>query len=117
MENKSLTANAVKRFRRIISLLLAILFVSSSFLTPINLVYADDNGELVIKSVTDPKAKNALIDGTKITITLPYGYEAETLELKDHPFYMGVQYHPEYKSTVATPHPLFKAWIKAAGKK
>lgn len=41
----------------------------------------------------------------------------ETLELKDHPFYMGVQYHPEYKSTVATPHPLFKALIKAAGKK
>lgn len=41
----------------------------------------------------------------------------ETLELKDHPFYVGVQYHPEYKSTVATPHPLFKALIKAAGKK
>ncbi len=41
----------------------------------------------------------------------------ETIELKDHPFYIGVQYHPEYKSTVATPHPLFKALIKAAGKK
>ena len=38
----------------------------------------------------------------------------ETLELKDHPFYIGVQYHPEYKSTVATPHPLFKALIKAS---
>ena len=38
----------------------------------------------------------------------------ETLELKDHPFYIGVQYHPEYKSTVATPHPLFEALIKAA---
>ena len=41
----------------------------------------------------------------------------ETLELKDHPFYIGVQYHPEYKSTVATPHPLFIALIKAATKK
>lgn len=41
----------------------------------------------------------------------------ETLELKDHPFYVGVQYHPEYKSTVATPHPLFKAFISAAVKK
>lgn len=40
----------------------------------------------------------------------------ETLELKNHPFYIGVQYHPEYKSTVATPHPLFKAFIKAATK-
>ncbi len=38
----------------------------------------------------------------------------ETLELENHPFYVGVQYHPEYKSTVATPHPLFKAFIRAA---
>lgn len=37
----------------------------------------------------------------------------ETLELKDHPFYIGVQYHPEYKSTVETPHPLFVAFVKA----
>ncbi len=41
----------------------------------------------------------------------------ETLELKDHPFYIGVQYHPEYKSTVAQPHPLFKALITAAANK
>lgn len=41
----------------------------------------------------------------------------ETLELKDHPFYIGVQYHPEYKSTVETPHPLFLAFIKACGNK
>jgi len=37
----------------------------------------------------------------------------EALELKKHPFYVGVQYHPEYKSTVANPHPLFKAFIEA----
>ena len=41
----------------------------------------------------------------------------ETLELKNHPFYIGVQYHPEYKSTVATPHPLFVALVKAATEK
>jgi CTP synthase len=41
----------------------------------------------------------------------------ETLELKDHPFYIGVQYHPEYKSTVANPHPLFMAFIKAVSDK
>ncbi|MGC4129711.1 MAG: CTP synthase [Bergeyella sp.] len=41
----------------------------------------------------------------------------ETLELKDHPFYIGVQYHPEYKSTVETPHPLFIAFVKACTKK
>ncbi|KAF5276088.1 hypothetical protein FQR65_LT16500 [Abscondita terminalis] len=38
----------------------------------------------------------------------------EALELKNHPFYVGVQYHPEYKSTVANPHPLFKALVEAA---
>lgn len=37
----------------------------------------------------------------------------ETLELDAHPFFIGVQYHPEYKSTVETPHPLFLAFIKA----
>lgn len=41
----------------------------------------------------------------------------ETVELKDHPFYIGVQYHPEYKSTVETPHPLFVAFVKACSKK
>ena len=41
----------------------------------------------------------------------------ETVELKEHPFYIGVQYHPEYKSTVETPHPLFKALIKACSPK
>lgn len=37
----------------------------------------------------------------------------ETVEYTKHPFYLGVQYHPEYKSTVANPHPLFKAFINA----
>lgn len=38
----------------------------------------------------------------------------EVVELKDHPFFVGVQYHPELKSTVENPHPLFVAFIKAA---
>lgn len=38
----------------------------------------------------------------------------EIVELADHPWFVGVQYHPEYKSTVANPHPLFVAFIKAA---
>jgi CTP synthase len=28
------------------------------------------------------------------------------MEIEDHPFFIGVQYHPEYKSTVANPHPI-----------
>ncbi|MDR2122036.1 MAG: CTP synthase [Flavobacteriaceae bacterium] len=38
----------------------------------------------------------------------------EIITIKEHPFYIGVQYHPEYKSTVASPHPLFLALVKAA---
>lgn len=38
----------------------------------------------------------------------------EVIELQNHPFFIGVQYHPEYKSTVANPHPLFVSFVKAA---
>jgi CTP synthase len=38
----------------------------------------------------------------------------EIIEIPDHPWFVGVQYHPEYKSTVANPHPLFTAFVKAA---
>jgi len=38
----------------------------------------------------------------------------EIIELKDHPWFVGVQFHPEYKSTVANPHPLFVNFVSAA---
>lgn len=38
----------------------------------------------------------------------------EIVELPEHPFFIGVQFHPEYKSTVENPHPLFVAFVKAA---
>jgi len=38
----------------------------------------------------------------------------EIVEIPSHPWFIGVQYHPEYKSTVANPHPLFVAFVKAA---
>lgn len=38
----------------------------------------------------------------------------EVFEIKDHPWFVGVQYHPEFKSTVANPHPLFTAFVKAS---
>ncbi len=38
----------------------------------------------------------------------------EIVEIPSHPWFIGVQYHPEYKSTVASPHPLFVAFVKAA---
>jgi len=38
----------------------------------------------------------------------------EVIELKGHPFFIGVQYHPELKSTVENPHPIFVHFVKAA---
>lgn len=38
----------------------------------------------------------------------------EIVEVTDHPFFIGTQFHPEYKSTVEHPHPLFVAFVKAA---
>ncbi|MBT8292471.1 MAG: CTP synthase [Eudoraea sp.] len=37
----------------------------------------------------------------------------EIIEIPSHPWFIGVQYHPEYKSTVANPHPLFVGFVKA----
>ena len=45
--------------------------------------------------------------GKKIT-------RVEAVEIPAHPFFVGVQYHPEYKSTVENPHPLFIAFVAAA---
>lgn len=38
----------------------------------------------------------------------------EIVEIEEHPWFIGVQYHPEYKSTVANPHPLFNSFVAAA---
>jgi len=38
------------------------------------------------------------------------------LSLKDHPWFVGVQFHPEFRSRPFTPHPLFSSFIKAAEK-
>ncbi len=56
-------------------------------------------------------------NGFLATGTNPETGLVEALEMPNHPFYVGVQYHPEYKSTVATPHPLFRAFIKACSAK
>ena len=38
----------------------------------------------------------------------------EIIELKGHPWFIGVQFHPEFKSRPLSPHPLFSSFIKAA---
>ncbi|MBR5967429.1 MAG: CTP synthase, partial [Lachnospiraceae bacterium] len=44
----------------------------------------------------------------------PDGNLVETVELKDHPFFLGVQYHPEFKSRPNRPHPVFKGFVEAS---
>ncbi len=44
----------------------------------------------------------------------PDGKLPEIIELRNHPWFIGVQYHPEFKSRPLTPHPLFSSFIKAA---
>ncbi|MCF6294066.1 MAG: CTP synthase [Flavobacteriaceae bacterium] len=52
--------------------------------------------------------------GMKATGLNPETGLVEIIEIPKHPWFIGVQYHPEYKSTVSNPHPLFVAFIKAA---
>ena len=52
--------------------------------------------------------------GLKIGGMSPDGMLVETVELTDRPFYVGVQYHPEFKSRPNKPHPLFKGFIGTA---
>ena len=54
-------------------------------------------------------------EGTlKVTGVNPEADLVEIIENNDHPWFVGVQFHPEYKSTVSNPHPLFVAFIKAS---
>ena len=55
--------------------------------------------------------------GVKLTGFSPDGRLSEVLERDDHPWFIGVQFHPELKSTPFNPHPLFNSFISAILKK
>src|SRR5450759_644490 len=59
--------------------------------------------------------KKILTDkGLQITGASPDGSLAEIVEIKDHPWFLGCQFHPEFKSRPTKPHPLFSKFIEAA---
>lgn len=55
--------------------------------------------------------------GLTISGINPENNLVEIIEIKEHPFFIGVQFHPELKSTVENPHPLFVGLVKAAMEK
>lgn len=62
---------------------------------------------------------NKYFDSVRDAGMIPTGINPDTglvevIEIESHPWFVGVQYHPEYKSTVLNPHPLFVAFVKAA---
>jgi CTP synthase len=52
--------------------------------------------------------------GLVISGISPDGELVEMIELKDHPWFLGCQFHPEFKSRPMNPHPLFREFIKAS---
>jgi len=65
--------------------------------------------EVNINYKKDFESKGMIFSGLSPDSKLP-----EIIELKDHPWFIGVQFHPEFKSRPLTPHPLFSSFIKAA---
>jgi len=53
-------------------------------------------------------------NGLRLTGETPDGVYVEICELADHPWFLGCQFHPEFKSKPLEPHPLFRAFIGAA---
>jgi len=53
-------------------------------------------------------------DGLRITGRTPDENYVEIVEAPDHPWFLGCQFHPEFKSKPLEPHPLFAAFIGAA---
>ena len=64
--------------------------------------------------VNNEYRKDILDNGMVISGVSPDDRLVETIELKDHPFFVGVQFHPEFKSRPNRPQPIFSAFIKAS---
>ena len=69
------------------------------------IVLARDGQSLTLK---------AMLDLSDLPGLSPDGLLPETVEFADHPWFIGVQYHPELKSRPFEPHPLFASFIAAA---
>ena len=57
--------------------------------------------------------KEIEMSGVSLSGMSPDGNLVEIMERNDHPWFIGVQFHPELKSTPFKPHPIFNSYIKA----
>ena len=84
-------------------------------------ILKDDGDKLVISErhrhryefnndYRDVLTKNGLV----ISGLSPDGELVETVEIAEHPFYLGVQFHPEFKSRPTRPHPVFRKFVESA---
>jgi CTP synthase len=62
----------------------------------------------------DIKYRDALEEKGLFSGMSPDGRLPEIVEVKDHPWFIGVQFHPELKSKPFEPHPLFRDFVRAA---
>lgn len=86
-----------------------------------NSVAANEYGELLINErhrhryeFNNKFRKDIIEHGMNIVGTSPDSKLVEIVEIKDHPWYVSVQFHPELKSRPNKPHPLFKGFIRAS---
>jgi CTP synthase len=52
--------------------------------------------------------------GLRLSGATPDGTYVEIVEIPDHPYFLGCQFHPEFKSKPLEPHPLFRDFVKAS---
>lgn len=64
-----------------VAVILSLMMIILTLISSGNFIYAADNGELVFKSVTHSKAVKSVIDGNNVTLTLPFEYDSEILDI------------------------------------
>jgi len=70
--------------------------------------------EVNIRYRKDLEKEGVVFSGLSSGGLIPEGVLPEIIELKDHPWFIGVQFHPEYKSQPLNPHPLFVSFVEAS---
>jgi len=75
--------------------------------------------DLVVKYLSKGISRRSFVTGlTQAGLTIsgktPDGKFVEIAEISDHPWYVAVQFHPEFKSKPLAPHPLFADFVRAS---